>query len=279
MRIGTIIILIIVVWNIVAAILQASARKKQEQQMRDLSQRRKQQGATASASQTTTGSAGGEQSTREQLAARRKAQLEELRASRQASGQQAQQVSVDTRSQWPQPQSAEQSSTYTGAAQDVPSQQQLQQQRAGRRASGQSAQSSPTSQIRWPNQTRARGQQLEPVAMPPREHTSSQQAQQTPQARRVRQRGTQQDPGETPGRVPEVRAPRLGRTGVPIGETAVGTGQPYDAYRQRIPGSARARAIREQLMNPKQLREIFLLKEILDRPVTMRQNIDPYEPL
>jgi len=32
-------------------------------------------------------------------------------------------------------------------------------------------------------------------------------------------------------------------------------------------------------MNPKQLREIFLLKEILDRPVTMRQNIDPCEPL
>ena len=282
MKTTTIIILILIVWQIVSAVLQSREEKKRKEKLRERSQQRRAGESTGSASQgapaATTASAGS-QSPREQLAARRKAQLEELR-SRRAERSQGQVGGADDSNVRRSLQADLGTFTAPGSTAQSPEIVPFnanpfeQQTQSGERAGSQQRQMrrQQTAQRRQTTGAQQRGQQITQRAQ--------QQAQQpdvstTPYARR---RTTQQQAVEQSAAAP-VRAKRLGRAGRPITETAVGTGLPRDAYRIGQEENPRLTKVREQLMNPATLREIFLMKEILERPVGVRSNIDPYEPL
>ena len=68
---------------------------------------------------------------------------------------------------------------------------------------------------------------------------------------------------------PPWESPARGRTSGPLGEDVRST--PRDPEPRSIRGATRSRRLRARLRQPESLRELFLLREVIDRPIALRR--------
>lgn len=231
---GLILFTLFVVWQVLTAILNQINANKQQQRAEELAKQRREAAGTTTAE----GDGAGGKSRIDDLAARRKAQLEELRRRREA-GRSAQ-PTTQARVGGP----ATGTAGSTGVAAPTASR-----DRAIR--------IEPVGRERKPDPWQARKQEAQR-----RERDAKREQAQRPQVRAAQQSQQQQ----LAARERMAQQQRAAMQAAAQAEKAAAT------EAASIPATSIAHAIRRRFSDPQQLREAFILKELLDPPVSIRSD-------